>query len=126
MSELYSIDTTTISIKNLKLRTIIGFNEWERDQVQEVIVNISIVFDPSEAIRTDAAADTIDYKKLKGDIITLVEHSSFFLLEKLAAAIVACIMHNPLIAATSVKVDKPHALRFTDSVAVEMHATRHA
>ena len=35
----------TIHITNLRLRAIIGANDWERDTLQEVIINITIDFD---------------------------------------------------------------------------------
>ena len=115
---------TTITIRNLALRTIIGFNDWERTKKQDIVINIEIDFDASEAIKTDNVEDTLDYKKIKRNIIALVEESSFNLIEKLAAAIVEQIMGNRLVLGTRVTVDKPHALRFTDSVAVTMSAER--
>ena len=117
---------TTITIRNLALRTIIGFNEWEKTKKQDVVINIELDFDPRDAIKSDNVADTLDYKQIKRSVIDLVESSRYNLVEKLTHAIVEKIMENPRVHALNVTVDKPHALRFTDSVAVTMHAERSA
>ena len=115
---------STITLRNLTLRAIIGFNEWERTKKQDIVINIEMEFDPLEAINTDSVEKTLDYKQVKRSIIDLVENSSFNLLEKLTHAIVEKIMENSRVLFVKVTADKPHALRFTDSVAVTMSAER--
>lgn len=107
-----------IRIKNLRLRTIIGVNEWERTQAQEVVVNVEMEFDGTAAAGSDDLADTIDYKSLKRRIMERVEASSFFLLEKLASEILRIVTAEPRVIRATVEVDKPAALRFADSVSV--------
>ncbi|MBD3347524.1 MAG: FolB domain-containing protein [Chitinivibrionales bacterium] len=114
----------TIRISNLALRTIIGANEWEREKKQEIIINIVLKFDASEAVATDSLKKTINYKKIKRRVTEVVEASQFFLLEKLTSSIIDVIMEDDRVLKTRVKVDKPHALRFADSVSVEMEAVR--
>ena len=111
----------TIRITNLKLRTIIGTNDWERECRQDVVVNVKIDFDAAKASQSDAIEDAIDYKTITKRIIKGVEDSSFFLLEKLAKVILDIVMKNPLVKETTVRVDKPFALRFADSVSVELN-----
>ena len=113
-----------ISIKNLRLRTIVGVYEWERQQKQEVTVNIQIDFDGDQAARSDRLEDTIDYKALKGRILDAVENSHFVLLERLAGCVLEIVMAQPRVQHASVEVDKPHALRFADSVSVQCQASR--
>lgn len=115
---------TTLQITNLSLRTIIGFNDWEREKKQDIVINVSMEFNPSEAILNDDVDKTLDYKKIKRNIIDLVENSSFFLLEKLTHAILETVMADPVVLSSKVRVDKPHALRFAESVSVEMSAER--
>ncbi|MBZ0166672.1 MAG: FolB domain-containing protein, partial [Candidatus Omnitrophica bacterium] len=69
----------TIQISNLRLRTIIGANDWERDHKQDVIINIRIGFDAGKSIASDELKDTVDYKTITKDIIEEVEGSSYFL-----------------------------------------------
>lgn len=116
----------TIRIHNLSLRTIIGANPWERTSPQDVIINLAVEFDPTQAIATDALDSTLNYKALKRALIEMVEKSSFNLVERLTSEILRVVMADPRALRATVKVDKPHALRFADSVSVEMSAERAA
>jgi D-erythro-7,8-dihydroneopterin triphosphate epimerase len=107
-----------IRIKNLRLRTIIGVNDWERTQAQEIIVNIEMELDGAKAAASDDIADTVDYKSLKRQIMAEVENSSYFLLEKLSARILEIVRADSRVQRATVEVDKPSALRFADSVSV--------
>jgi len=113
-----------IRITDLRLRTIIGTYDWERETKQEVVVNIVIDFDASKASVSDDLKDTLDYKAITEKIIKDMETSSFFLLEKLGRSILDIVMENVLVSEASVRVDKPNALRFADSVSVELNKTR--
>ena len=113
-----------IRIKNLRARTIIGIYEWERNHLQEIVINIEMVFDGSKAIETDTIEDTVNYKDLKKQILAEVEASGFQLLEKLADHILQIVMSDPKVQKASVEVDKPHALRFADSVSVVVEKDR--
>jgi D-erythro-7,8-dihydroneopterin triphosphate epimerase len=114
----------TITIKNLRLRTIIGIYEHERKNRQDIILNITIDFDDTEAARTDDVADTVDYKTIKKQIIALVEKSSYNLIEKLVAEVASLIMQDEKVESTTVEIDKPHALRFADSVSIKKTVNR--
>ena len=115
-----STQMATIYIKNLRLRTFIGFNEEEKTKKQDVIVNISLSYDATAAMASDSVDDACNYKVLTKKIITLVEERSFDLLEKMAGDIIAMIATAEKVLAASVEIDKPHALRFADSVSVKM------
>ena len=107
-----------IRIKNLRIRTIVGINEWERNASQDIIVNIEMELDGSRVSQTDAIEDTVDYKTLKQRIMMEIETSRFFLLDKLANHVLGIVMSDAKVQRATVEVDKPHALRFADSVSV--------
>ena len=109
-----------IRIKNLKLRSVIGIHDWERENKQDVIINIKLEFDSSRAAESDDIADTVDYKAIKMRIIELVEGSTCNLLERLADQILAICLSDAQVEQATVRVDKPHALRFADSVSIEV------
>lgn len=113
-----------LSIVDLLLRTVIGDNEWERDIRQDVIINLSFEFDAAKAMQSDSIADTVNYKQLKRKIIAEVEGSRYRLVEKLAAAVLAIVMEDSRVLAATVRVDKPQALRYAKSVAIEMSEKR--
>lgn len=109
-----------IRITNLRLRTIIGANDWERDIKQNVIINITIDYDAAKSGQTDKLEDTIDYKAITKKVIALVESSNYFLLEKLAEKVLESVLDNRKVGQAHVRIDKPGALRFADSVSVEI------
>lgn len=113
-----------IFIENLRLRTIIGIHDWERKEKQDVVINVELDLDPQTATTRDAIEETLDYKELTKAIIKEVEQSHFFLLEKLCDRILQIAMADCKVMSARIRVAKPFALRFTDSVAVERSAER--
>ena len=114
----------TIRISDLRLRTIIGANDWERDNLQDIIINVSIDYDARKASLSDKLNDTVDYKTITKNIIKEVESSRYFLLEKLCHKILQIVFKNQKVKKVTVRVDKPLALRFADSVSVELTEKR--
>lgn len=113
-----------IRIKDLHLRCVVGVNEWERREKQDVVLNVEIGTEKLKvAGRTDRISDTLDYKKIKYGIIEIVEGSGSsppYLIEKLAFDVAKfCILHDG-VRWVKVEVDKPGALRFARSVSVEI------
>ncbi len=115
-----------ILIQDLKVQCIIGVNEDERHRKQDVVINITLDTDLSRPGQTDRFEDTVDYRAVKKEVVTLVESSRFFLIEALAEAIAALCLQNRSVSGVTVRVDKPGALRFARSVAVEIERTRKA
>jgi D-erythro-7,8-dihydroneopterin triphosphate epimerase len=113
-----------IRINDLQLRCIIGINDWERTQKQDVIINVTLYADLNKPCQTDNLSDSIDYKEIKKEIIAIVENSSFNLIERLAVEIAKICLSPPLVEAVQVRVDKPGALRFAKSVGVEIFRDR--
>lgn len=113
-----------ILIRDLAVRCIIGIYPEERRAKQDVIVNLAIESDFRRAARTDSIRDAVDYKALKKDVIGLVETSAFGLVETLASRIADLCLGTPRVKRVTVTVDKPGALRFARSVAVEVTRSR--
>lgn len=114
-----------IRVKNLLIRTYIGFNPEELVNKQDVIINLVIDTDiPDVAINADEPINILDYKTITKRIIALVQEGRFKLLEVLTKRILDLIMENEEVKWARVEVDKPHALRFAESVSLEMEASR--
>ena len=114
----------TINIRNLRLRTFIGFNPEELDKKQDVVINIEIRYAISDAALADHVHGALNYKTITKEVIRHVEQGSFLLLEKLVADVLEiCSSHRDVLF-SRVTIDKPHALRFADSVSLtlEYHA----
>lgn len=110
---------TTFRIKNLKIMTIVGTNDSERIKEQEVVINISFDVDTAKACRSDDLKETVNYRGLTKKIISKVEGSRFYLLEKLADFILKVVLEDKRILNATVEVDKPGALRFAQSVSAK-------
>ena len=109
-----------IYIRDLALRCIIGINDNERTEKQDVIINLEIYADLKKACQSDNIDDAVDYKVLKKRIRSFVEESQFLLVEKLAQGIADICLENKSVKKTIVTLDKPQALRFARSVAVRI------
>lgn len=109
-----------IHIRDLLCRCIVGIFPDEREKPQDVVVNVELTCELSAAAKSDNIDDTVDYKALNKAIIALVESSSFYLLEALAQRILVVCLEDPKVKCATVSVDKPGALRFARSVAVEV------
>jgi dihydroneopterin aldolase/D-erythro-7,8-dihydroneopterin triphosphate epimerase len=109
-----------IHIRDLRLRCIVGVYPEERLQKQDVILDVVLYADLRAAGRTDDLADTVDYKALKKRIVEAVEASSYQLIERLAQAVADLCLEEPRVRRVQVTLDKPGALRFARSVAVQI------
>lgn len=109
-----------IRISDLVVRCIIGINEQERREKQDVVINLSLSTDLSKAGRSDKVEDTVDYRDLKKRIMKMAESSSYRLVEALAEAVADICLDHPAITQVQVRVEKPGALRFARSVGVEI------
>ncbi len=113
-----------ILIQDLLVRCIIGVNADERRRKQDVLINLVLTADLSKAGKSDRFQDTVDYRRIKKQAMALAESSQFHLIEALAEAIAALCLADKRIRSVRVRVDKPGALRFARSVAVEIERTR--
>ena len=109
-----------INVSRLRLRTFIGFNEDERRKKQDVVIDLMIRYRLRDGVFEDQVADALDYKVVTKAVIDLVENGRFLLLEKLVADILAVCSEHPDVTFSRVTVDKPHALRFADSVSLTL------
>lgn len=122
------VPDATINIQNLRLRTFIGFNPEEKLKKQDIVLNISITYAISEAALNDHVEEALDYKVITKQVIKHVESGRFLLLEKLVSDVLEICSRHPDVKSSRVTIDKPHALRFADSVSLtlEYHADKNS
>ena len=113
-----------ILISDLSVRCIIGVNEEERRKRQDVVINLAIYAHLRKAGRSDRFEDTVDYRAIKKQIVSMVENSRFYLVEAMAEAIAEICLDHSGVTKVQVRVDKPGALRFARSVGVEITRER--
>lgn len=112
-----------ITITNLRLRTYIGFNEEEKKKQQDIIINAEIHYPANKLCLEDNIDNALNYKTICKGIINHVENGRFLLLEKLTSDVLGICIDQPWVSYAQVKIDKPHALRFADSVSLTLNYT---
>jgi FolB domain-containing protein len=109
-----------VIIKDLLTRGIIGVNEWERKQPQDILINIVVFTDTKRAAVTDDVADCINYKTLAKRTRAHAETSGRFTVEALANDLAIICLEEKGVDKVIVRVEKPGAVRFSASVGVEI------
>jgi FolB domain-containing protein len=112
-----------IEIDNLRLRCMIGFSEHESKDKQDIVINLRIKTDMRRAGETDNPDDAFNYRTVTKAIIKHVEASHYKLVEALATAIARICVVDYGAEYVLVRVHKPGALRFSDSVGVVIERT---
>ena len=117
---------TVIRVKDLSLRTFIGFKPHEKKHKQDVLIQLEVEVETSMVEHNDdyQAESFYDYRSMTKSVIKLVEESRFDLLEALTRKVLDEIMSNPLVKKAKVEIEKPHALRYSRTVSVEMSSER--
>ncbi len=107
-----------IFIEDLLIRSVIGISDREREQPQDILVNITMYADTSRAGRSDNVNDTINYRTVAKSILAHTEKVNRYTVEALAEDIADLCLENSDISGVKVRVEKPGAVRFSRSVGV--------
>ncbi len=73
-----------VFIRNLRIETVIGIYDWEREIRQPVVLDLDMGADIARAAKSDHIDDALDYKAVSKRLIQFVEESEFQLVETLA------------------------------------------
>lgn len=109
-----------ILIKDLLARCILGVTAEERREKQDVLISVALSLDLAPAGRSDRVEDGVNYRPIKKRILAVAESSQYHLVEALAERIAAECLEEQRVQEVEVTVEKPSALRFARSVAVEI------
>jgi FolB domain-containing protein len=109
-----------IIIKDLLVRGIIGINDWERDNPQDILINIEIDADTSKAGASDDIEYSVNYRTVAKKVIAQAETAKRLTVEALAEDIAKICLAEKGAQSVRVRVEKPGALRFARSVGVEI------
>ncbi|MFI3156882.1 MAG: dihydroneopterin aldolase [Methylococcaceae bacterium] len=107
-----------IFLGGLEIETIIGIYDWERVTKQTVILDIEMAFDIQKAAETDDIQYALDYKTVSHRIISFVEASQFFLVEKLISAIADIIRNEFNVPWVKITLNKKGAIRAASDVGI--------
>jgi len=107
-----------VYIRDLKIQTIIGIYDWERNIKQTVRINLDMGFDIKPAAISDNIKDALNYKAVAKRLIAFVEESSFELVETLAEKIAQIVMAEFPVKWLRLDLSKPEAVTGANDVGV--------
>lgn len=111
----------SIEVKKLRLRAYIGFKDWERQKMQDLVISYSFKYNSYASSQADDISLGVDYKVITKNIIKLIDQQKFDLIETVAQLVLEKIQEGSIaIYDIHVQVEKPHALRFSDNVLVKL------
>lgn len=112
------MSTDIVFIEDLRIQTVIGVFDWEREISQTVSLTLEMAFDISKAAESDQIADTLDYKSVAKRLIAFVESSDFQLVEALAEESARIVLEEFPVRWLRLKLSKPGAVRGSSAVGV--------
>ena len=113
-----------IFIKDLMLRGIIGLNDWERKNRQDILINVELFTDIRMAGENDDIDCSVNYRTVTKKIIKYVETEEPLTVETLATDIARLSLEEERVERVRVRVEKPGAVRFASSVGVDILRSR--
>ncbi|MFC2043405.1 dihydroneopterin aldolase [Chloroflexota bacterium] len=113
-----------VFIKNITARGIIGIKDWEREKPQEILINITLFTDIKKAGQSDNIKDCVNYRTVTKKVIKHAETAERFTVEALTSDLVEICLDYPGVEKALVRVEKPGAVRFSESVGVEIERSR--
>lgn len=109
-----------IFLTDLRVRTIIGINDWERRVRQTVSIDLEMPADARLAAASDAIEDTLNYKAVAKRLIAFVGESRFHLVETMAEHIAQIVLKEYGAPWVRVSVHKPGAVRGASDVGIRV------
>ena len=96
-----------IFLNDLKIDTVIGVFDWERQIKQTLQFDIEMDYDIRPAAASDDIADTLDYGTIAQAVVSFVEHSDYQLIETLAEDLARLLLNEFSIPNITLSVTKP-------------------
>lgn len=107
-----------VFIRNLKIETVIGVYDWERQTKQIINIDLEMGTDVWQAAQTDTIDQALDYKSVAERLVQFVGDSRFQLVETLAEQIGEVVRREFGVPWLRLTVRKPGALSYAREVGV--------
>jgi dihydroneopterin aldolase len=117
--------TDTVSIRDLRVSTVIGVYDWEREIEQALVFSVDMAADVAKAAARDDIADAVDYSAVAQAVKTVVTEGRFQLIETAAERVAERLIADFGLDWVRVEVVKPIASEgYTAAIAVERPVRR--
>ena len=114
----------TVFIKDLVIEEIIGIHEHEKIKKQKIKFNIVLDINQSSIPDEKDIKSIVDYEKITKKIENLTKSKKYNFLESLAEDSFKEIFEDKRINSVTIKIEKPEAIKNTESVGVEVFKSR--
>ncbi|MFZ3070375.1 MAG: dihydroneopterin aldolase [Anaerolineaceae bacterium] len=109
-----------IIITDLQANGIIGVKHPERDQPQDLLINLTLYLDLHAAGLSDSILDTINYSTVSKVVLAEVSATQFHTVEALAAHLAYVLLNSFPSRAVRIRIEKPKIVSRTARVGVEI------
>lgn len=107
-----------VYINELRIETVIGIYDWEREIRQIVSIDLEMAADNRKAAASESIDDALNYKAVAKRLIQFVEGSEFQLVETLAERIAEIVLDEFDVDWLRLKLGKPGAVTGSTEVGV--------
>ena len=121
----WSVMQDCILIEGLKVETVIGCFNWERQIQQPLLLDFIISTDLSQAAASDALADTLNYAEICEFASQAIIQAQPELIEHAADIVLRCLFQQfPVIEKIRITVRKPAIIPVAHSVGIQIERHR--
>lgn len=113
-----------IVISDIKLNTIIGIHDWEKQSPQNLHLDIALSTDAKTVAQSDDITQAIDYDALVKHIFSYVETHHFQLIETLAENLAQEILSVFTTTWVQITLHKPGAQLLAKDVAITIERSK--
>jgi dihydroneopterin aldolase len=107
-----------VYIRGLRVETVIGIHDWERDIRQTVVIDLEMATEADRAAVSDWIGYALDYSKVSDRVKAFIEGSKYKLLETLAEQVARIVMREFNVPWLHLRVSKPGAVEGADDVGI--------
>lgn len=107
-----------VFIEDLRIETVIGIYDWEREIRQVVSIDLEMAADNTRPASTESIDDALNYKAVAKRLIQYVEAAEFQLVETLAERLAEIVINEFGVPWLKLKLSKPGAVTGSKAVGV--------
>ncbi len=111
-------------LEGLRVESVIGVFDWEREVEQELRFDVHLQIDMQAAAQTDDVNQALSYVDVAEEITRVTRLTAAKLLEHLAEEVATALFRKWPIATLKLRITKPTAVAAATGVGVEIDRTR--
>lgn len=114
-----------IIIEGLKVDTVVGCFNWERQIIQPLMLDLTIHNDLSLAAHSDELEDTLNYAQICELAAQVIQEAQPKLIEHAAQLVLECLFSTfPSIESISITIRKPAIIAQANAVGIRLERNR--